>query len=151
VPLAFLAIGAILVIVAIRGTHANLGALLVEDFTGSGSGGRGFLVWLAAIATVGALGFVPGMKVPARLLLALVILGLLISNKGVFAALADAVQQGPQPVTVRGAQAAPTAETLPNAFPVQLGGAQGSSGGNPIGQAGDVIGTAAKVLPFLPF
>jgi hypothetical protein len=152
-PLAFLLIGAVLIITAIRGTHANLGQLLSQDFTGSGAGqGHSFLIWMAAIAGVAALGYIPEMKVPARLLLALVILGLLIANKGVFAQASAALGQGIPGVTVQQAQAAPTGEALPAAIPVQLSGAGGSgSAASAAGTAGDVIGTATKILPFLGF
>jgi hypothetical protein len=154
-PLAFLLIGAVLIVVAVRGTHANLGQLLVDDFTGKGGGSadKGFLVWVAAIGGVAALGFVPGMKVPAKILLALVILAILISNKGVFANAASALQGGIQGVTVKQSQATPTEQPLPAAIPVAVTGT-GSSSSSAAGTAGDIAGiagTATKILPFLGF
>lgn len=141
-PLAFVVIGAALVIVAIRDTHAQLGQMLVEDFTGSGAGaGHSFLIWVAAIAGVAALGWIPGMKVPARLLLALVILVLLISNQGVFAQAAKQLGASIPGVTVTTASATPTEAQLPAAIPVQLTGNTSSGGaGSPLGPLGALIG-----------
>jgi hypothetical protein len=151
-PLAFLLIGAVLIVVAVRGTHANLGQLLVEDFTGKGGGSadKGFLIWVAAIGGVAALGFIPGMKVPAKILLALVILAILVSNKGVFANAASAFQGGIQGVTVKQSQATPTEQPLPAAIPVQVtGAASGGTASSAAGGAGDIIKAGASILPFV--
>jgi hypothetical protein len=143
----------VLIIVAVRGTHANLGQLLVDDFTGKGGGSadKGFLIWVAAIGGVAALGFIPGMKVPAKLLLALVILAILVSNKGVFANAAAAFQGGIQGVTVKQSQATPTEQPLPAAIPVQVTGTGSSSSSSPVGDIAGIAGTATKILPFLGF
>lgn len=138
-PLAFIVIGAALVIVAIKGTHANLGQLLVQDFTGAGAGsGHSFLIWIAAIAGTAALGYIPGMKVPARLLLALVILVLLISNQGVFAQASSALGAAIPGVQVTTASATPTETQLPAAIPVQVT-TSGSSGSGAASAAGSII------------
>lgn len=151
-PLAFIVIGALLVIVAIRGTHAQLGRLLVDDFTGTGAGsGHSFLIWIAAIAGVAALGWVPGMKVPARLLLALVILVLFISNQGVFGQAASALGSAIPGVTVTTASATPTETQLPDAIPVKITGTAGgqtASGAGAGGGVGDIVKAASSVLPF---
>lgn len=147
-PLAFLVIGALLVVVAVRGTYANLGTLLVNDFTGA-SAGKGFLVWVAAIAAIGALGWIPGMKTPSRILLAMVILAIFLSNSGVFAQAQKVVSGGIPSVTVSTAQATPTAEPLPAAIPVQLSGtsSSGSSSGasGALSTAGQGVGIVSKI------
>lgn len=147
-PLAFLVIGALLVVVAVRGTYANLGTLLTNDFTGAGVG-HGFLIWVAAIAAIGALGWIPGMRGPSRLLLAMVILAIFLSNSGVFAQAQKAVSSGIPGVTVSQTQASPTAEPLPAAIPVQVTGAGGSSssGGasGALGAASTAVGIGSKL------
>lgn len=137
-PLAFLVIGGLLVVVAVRGTYSNLGTLLVNDFTGQGSNSHGFLVWVAAIAAIGALGWIPGMRTPSRYLLAMVVLAIFLSNTGVFAEAQKALKSGIPGVTVSTAQAAPTAEPLPQAIPVQVTGASGTSGAAPTSAGGAV-------------
>lgn len=143
-PLAFLVIGALLVVVAVRGTYANLGTMLVNDFTGA-SVGKGFLVWVAAIAAIGALGWIPGLRTPSRLLLAMVILAIFISNSGVFAQAQKAVSGGIPSVTVSTAQASPTSEPLPAAIPVQVTGATGSSGSSGASGALGAASTAVSI------
>lgn len=135
-PLALILIGAVLLLVAVRGTHAELGKLLVEDFTGSG--GVGFFVWLAAIGAIGMLGWVPALKRPSRILLAIVIFGILASNLGVFQRLRDAIANPPS-----AEQPKPSAESkLPKAFPVELAG-----GGS---KASGAAGTAKSALGSIP-
>ncbi len=68
-----LLIGAILIVTALRGTQGVLFAALGDDVPP-------FVVWAAAIVAVGALGYVPGLKGPARILLALVIIVLVLNN-----------------------------------------------------------------------
>jgi len=86
-PLAFLAIGALFLIAAIRGTVTDktnsdgstspgLTTLLISDFTGPNN----FLVWLLALWVLGALGYIPGFKGVANALLVLVIVVLIIVN-----------------------------------------------------------------------
>lgn len=87
-PLAFLAIGAVFLVAAVRGTVSDgpkatpgLISLLKGDFTGP----RNFFVWIIALYLVGAIGYIPGFKPVANAMLALVILMLFISNRGVIA------------------------------------------------------------------
>jgi hypothetical protein len=68
-----LLIGVVLVIAAIRGSQSTLFSALATDVPA-------FVVWAAAIFAVGAIGFVPGLKTPSRLLLGLVIIVLIVNN-----------------------------------------------------------------------
>jgi hypothetical protein len=144
-PLAILLIGAVLILVAVRNTHGELGQLLSEDLfpAASGSSGAGssvgFFLWLGAIALIGALGFVPALKTPSRLLLAIVLLGLAVKNTGAFANLAAAVKTPP---TAEPAQPDP-ATKLPPAIPVQLSGAGGGAGSGIAGAASSAASKAA--------
>ena len=87
-PLFFLVVGAGLIVVAIRNQTSQLVTLLKSDFTGSGN----FGVWIVAIAGIGALGTIPGFKTVSNGLLVLVVLGILLSNKGFFTQFQQAVQ-----------------------------------------------------------
>jgi hypothetical protein len=71
--LALLAIGAILLVAAIRNSQGAL-------FSALGKDAPGFAIWAAAILALGAIGFVPGLKPVSRGLLALVILVVLLKN-----------------------------------------------------------------------
>ncbi len=79
-PLFFLVVGAAFIAAALRGKQADLFALLKADFTGSSN----FGIWVLAIGLVGALGYIPGFKTLSNGLLVLVILVILLGNKGFF-------------------------------------------------------------------
>lgn len=66
-------IGLVLVVSAYQGTQSQLGADLKQDIPP-------FAVWALAIAAVGGLGFIPGMKVISRYLIALVLVVLVLRN-----------------------------------------------------------------------
>lgn len=87
-PFLLLAIGGVLALVAIRGTHAQLGAALEQDMPR-------FFIWGAALGLVGAVGFVPGMRRPSMWLLGLVVLVLVVSHyKQLFGGVVGVVQGG---------------------------------------------------------
>ena len=129
-PFALLVIGVIILISAIRNTHKQLGAQLVKDFTGSGS----FLVWIAAIAIIGMLGYIPKFETPSRAFLGLILLAMFLSNKGFFTQFNAAIRGGP-------AQVQATQEpTINGPAPVKLIGGSGGSGG-----LGGILGAATKL------
>lgn len=72
-PFVLIIIGVILLVVAVRDTYGSLGQALSTDIPG-------YATWALALAGVGALGFVPGLKTPARWLLLLVLVVLVLKN-----------------------------------------------------------------------
>jgi hypothetical protein len=82
VPFVLVLVGLVLIVTAIRGTQGSLWNLIYGDITGQAGGNKGFVVWLAAIAAIGAVGYYPPLRTPSRLLLGLVVLGIFISNVG---------------------------------------------------------------------
>ena len=72
-PFAAILIGAIIVIAAINNSHGALAQELETDIPG-------YFKWAVAIAAILSLGFAPGMKVPSRWLLALVLVVLVLTN-----------------------------------------------------------------------
>jgi len=138
--LALVIFGLVGIVVAIRGTYGDLGKLLTGDFTGSGS----FLYWVAAVAILGAIGYVPYLQRPMRALLALVVLSFMLANgSGFFDKLKSALSS-PQP-TAAPKQDAISAEAPTTAIPVSLT-ISGGGGSNPLGQAGQVAGIATKLF-----
>jgi hypothetical protein len=93
-PFVLIAIGAILFLTAINGTTLQLGSMLKSDTFGKG----GYIYWAVAVFIVGAIGYYKPLKKPSDLFLILVILGLLLSNGGVFAKFNQAIASQP-PVT----------------------------------------------------
>lgn len=147
--LVFIILGALLIIVAIRNTHDQLGQLLVGDFTGSASAGSNFLIWVGAILAIAALGFIPALKTPSRLLLALVFLVLFLTRgKGFYSQLQSALQHPLPAAAPTQAAEAPAAQNVPQAIPVVVQGAGGgssSSGGGPLGEIGQAVGIGKTI------
>lgn len=131
--LAFLLVGLVLVDVAFRGTEGLLGQQLAQDVPG-------FMVWAGAIVLIGALQWVPGFSKPAKYLLALVLIVIVLVNKGAFANLAAAVTSQPQPVTV------PAEPSLAGTPEIILQQQSGSGAGS---TAGSVVGGIAQAVPLI--
>lgn len=91
-PYALLIIGAVMFVAGVRGTNEELWALVKGDFTGD----KSFLPWIAAIAVVGGLGYVKSLKPLSVAFMWLLLLVLLLSNRGVIAQLETYVKK---PVT----------------------------------------------------
>lgn len=68
-----LLIGAVLIVAAIRNSHASLFSALRTDVPE-------FAVWAAAIFALGVIGFIPGLKPTSRALLALVFVVIILKN-----------------------------------------------------------------------
>lgn len=148
-PFLLLAIGLLMIVVAIRNTQGQLGTLLVGDFTGMPN----FLYWIVAIFIIGAIGYVDELKAPSDAMLALVILAILLSNRGFFQQFTQQLQSG-------SAQAPPPGPPSPvpgTATPASAPGNSGSTGPGGIFQtvsgaaqnSGGILNAAATVASFL--
>lgn len=89
-PFALVTIGLILIVTGVKDTYKQLGAQIVTDFTGSGN----FIYWVVSIFIIGALGYIPAFEKFSRWLLALVIVVLVLNNRGFFAQFTSALQSG---------------------------------------------------------
>lgn len=88
-PFALTFIGLVMVITGVKGTQSIIAAQLRTDAIP-------FMKWATAIFMVGAVGYWDKARPFANLFMTLVILGLLLSNKGFFAKLQEAINQGPE-------------------------------------------------------
>ena len=133
-PFALVLIGAIIAITAYNGTGSTFWQLIIKDFTGQGS----FIWWALSIFIVGAVGYVPALKTLANSLLILVVLAIILSNKGFFAQFQSAVAAG----DVAG-------NTPKDANYIDTGSSSQSSSGGSSGGGGllsmDNIGTYAEI------
>lgn len=89
-PYALILFGAVLLVAGIRNTYKDLWALVKNDFTAQ----NGFLTWVAVIAVVGGIGYIPRLKPLSIAFMTLLLLVLLISHQGVFAQLQNFIQSG---------------------------------------------------------
>lgn len=72
-PLAIILVGAVVLVSALRNTQGDLAAALAADMPG-------FATWFAAVLSIGAVGWIPGMQTFSRWLLILVLLVLVLRN-----------------------------------------------------------------------
>lgn len=89
---ALIVIGLALTIAGVRGTHNDLLALVRNDLSGQNS----FLWWLVAVGGIGAIGYVPSLRGVSHAFLALILVVLILSNRGVFEQFTSAITQGTQ-------------------------------------------------------
>lgn len=70
-----------LIIVGVNNRLGELGGLIKEDFVPS-DGAIGFPIWIVAIFAIGSLGYVRSLKPVSNAFLVLVMIGLILSNRG---------------------------------------------------------------------
>lgn len=104
-PFAIVFIGVLLCVTAIKDTYSQLGTQLAKDFTGD----KSFLVWASAIGAVAALGYANSLKPFARTFVALILIAMFISNKGVANKFFAAIKQGGTAPTTAGSATANSA------------------------------------------
>lgn len=91
-PIFFLIVGALLIIVSINDKLAELGGLVRDDFTTS-SDAPSFSAWLLAIFVAGSLGYIKELRPVANAFLVLIVIGMLLSNKGFFAKFSQSISR----------------------------------------------------------
>lgn len=91
-PLVFMFIGILLIVAAINNKLPQLKGLVAEDFSPSDNS-VGFHIWILALFVAGALGYVKEFKPVANAFLTLIVLSLILSNKGFFAQFQDAINE----------------------------------------------------------
>lgn len=84
-------VGLLMIVTGARGTYAQFGSQVASDFTGS----QPFTYWLAAIGAVGSIGYIDALRTFSRLFLTLILVSMVLANKGFFAKLTDALKTGP--------------------------------------------------------
>jgi hypothetical protein len=96
VPYILIAVGIILFVTAIKGTTGKLGEYLGEDIFGA----RGYIYWIVAIFVVGAIGYIKPLQKLSDSFILLLVLVLLLGNKGFFAQFNAAIKEiGPSHTT----------------------------------------------------
>lgn len=83
-PIVFLFIGILLIVSAINNKLPELKTLVGEDFAPS-DGSVGFHIWIVALFVAGSLGYVKAFRPVANAFIALILVSLILSNRGFFA------------------------------------------------------------------
>lgn len=105
---------------AIKGSYLAFGNQIASDLTGKSTGSGqapvGYIYWVSSIIAVGLLGYYSPLQKFSRTFMFLIILGMVLANKGLFNQLADALKQGPKQSTgSTSASATPATATASNA------------------------------------
>ena len=87
----FTTVGMLMIVTGVKGTYAQFGSQVASDFTGS----QPFTYWVVAIIGVGAVGYIDALRTVSRLFLALILVSMVLANKGFFTQLTSALKQGP--------------------------------------------------------
>jgi len=90
-PIFILFVGILLVVVGINNKIPEFIGLVKEDFRPT-ENVAGFHIWILAIFVAGSLGYIKQLKPVANAFLVLIIIGLLLSNKGFFAQFKSAIE-----------------------------------------------------------
>jgi hypothetical protein len=106
---ALILIGLLMVVTGGRGTYAQFGSQIASEFTGTPN----FGIWIIAIGTIGAVGYIQKLQTISRLLMTLILLSIFLSHKGFFAQFQAALKAGPKAPNALASQTAvsPTAST----------------------------------------
>lgn len=117
-PFALITVGVLIFVTAINNTWRQFGEQVYKDALGTGGG---FVYWAAGLVIVGLIGYVPSLKKPSDLFMILIILAMLLQNKGFFTQLQSGLAAG-----AGGAAAAPAANPIgsPNVSGLFSGGLQ---------------------------
>lgn len=109
-PFLLITIGIVILASAFKGTTAQLGQQFVQDLKGS-AGNVGYVAWVSSILAVGALGYYAPAQKFSRAFMFLIISGMVIANKGVFAQINSALKNPVEPQTNTGTQTASAASS----------------------------------------
>jgi hypothetical protein len=111
-PFIVITIGVLILVAAYNQAHGTLARELEQDIPG-------YFKWAAAIAAILGLGFIPGMKIPSRWLIALVALVVVLTNyRNIFDGFSEFAGSSATPVGQGAAE--------PTSAYVQSSGASGS-------------------------
>lgn len=140
-PFILILIGAALLIAAVRNTQGDLANALASDVPP-------FLKWALALVGVSALGWIPGVKIPDRYLLALVIVVIVLTNYRQILAGFTSLSTSP-PVA---STAAPTPGAVVGTTPgAAVTGAEISGTGTvPANASATAVGKVSSLMSFEP-
>lgn len=133
--LAFILIAVALIDVAYRNTFSALFTLLTADLPG-------FAKWALAIIVIGAMQYIPAFSTAAKYLLVLVLLAIVLANRGAFANF-SAIVNG-QPGSVQGGPT-PTLSGNPTVNIASSGGSSAGVGGA-LGTLTSAVSAGAKLF-----
>ena len=123
--LAVLIAAVLFIVIAYQGTYHEFFALLKNDF----SGPNNFIIWVAAILIIGAIGFIPKLKPISNAFLILIFVVIFLVNRGFFgqlnAALKGTAFSSPSVPSSSGSGLSPSGSFIPGVNPLPQGWPEG--------------------------
>lgn len=86
-----------MIVTGVRNTHEQFGAQLKQDFTGEGN----FTYWVISLGGLGALGYIERLRPLTNAFMALIIVVMVLKNRGFFDNLMTAVKAGPEQIEAK--------------------------------------------------
>lgn len=136
-PIAVIFVGGIMIVLAFRGTEHQFARQLGTDFANGE-----YLSWMAAVVIIGSLGYAKPLRPLSSLLLALVVVVLAVSHRGLFAQLQQLIQHPPAPTPAVPISAYPQ----PPSAASSGGGASADNSGAQAAQTAATIAEIAAVV-----
>lgn len=93
-PFALVTIGLLLIVVGAKGTHKEFGREVASEFTGPNN----FTWWIVSLGAVGSLGYVKQLRAFSTAFMALIVIAMVIANRGFFDQLTAALAKGPDAI-----------------------------------------------------
>lgn len=139
-PFALVTIGLLMIVTGINNTYSQFGSQLQSDFSGS----KSFIVWVIALGAVGALGYIKDLRTFSHYFMALILIAMVLANKGVFQNFTSALASGPKAPTANASAASSTPTQTATVPPLTQSPTSGTStdaqaAGNVAGQATNAI------------
>lgn len=106
-PYALVIIGLLMIVTGIQNTYVQFAGQIQTDLTGS----KSFIVWIVALGSVGALGYISDLRTFSHYFMALILISMILANKGVFGQFQSALAAGPAVPTAAPAQASVSASS----------------------------------------
>lgn len=94
-PFVFIVLGLVFLVTAIRGTQGQMFALVKSEFVGTNS----FVPWASSILILGAIGYAKPVRPVTDAMIGLILLAMLLGNKGGFFAKFNDAIRNPTPST----------------------------------------------------
>lgn len=138
-PFALVIVGLLMIVTGVNNTYSQFGEQVRKD-------ANGFLPYALAIGATGALGYFDALKKFSHLFLALILISLVLSNKGFFQNFTAGINAAPVAPTANATSAGSTG--LPSSASVSQGVADAATGKNP---GSDLIGSLTNQYLTAPF
>lgn len=111
-PLTLVVVGLLMIVTGVRDTYAQFAAQLRQDVIGGGT--KSFLAYGLAIGAVGAVGYVDRLRPAANAFMALIVISLILSKRGLIQQFSDALAGGPLSPKVPDTAPSPTSTLTPD-------------------------------------